>query len=127
MSANGGPIQAITIDGRTFDVAEDAATKTDPGGFKNEVMVSGAGTARAKKSRKPWRISGAKLVVDLGAGDLQFLQARANGHDEMPITITYVDGTVMQGSGFVSGDLEHDSSDSTVEVELSGGGELALA
>ena len=57
----GGSIESISIDSRSFPVPADTDITTMIGGFKNETLPNGNGTARTKKERVPWKLSGVVL------------------------------------------------------------------
>jgi len=122
--AIGGSIESITLAGRTFGVAADADSNRDIGGFSNEVLANGDGTARQIKTRKPWKLDGLALVVDDTRGDLEFLQDIADASADVPVTVSYVSGKVYQGTGTISGDLQASSQSATAPVTLSGPGKL---
>ena len=46
MTAVGGPVESVNIDGRYFAVAADADIGRELGGFTNENQPNGDGTAR---------------------------------------------------------------------------------
>lgn len=124
MSAVGGSIESVTLDGRLFAVASDADSNRKLGGAENEVQANGNGTARLIKTRMPWMLDGLALEVDNARGDLEFLQALANRNDFYPVAITYADGETYQGLGQITDEFAASSQSATAPVTLMGQGEL---
>lgn len=125
MSAIGGPIESISLDGRNFAVAADADVNRKLGGFENEVQPNGDGSARVVMSRVPWSLDGLTLSVDDDRGDHEYLQALQDSGDLFPIAVTFASGNVYQGVGQITGELQYSSQNSTAGVSLAGGGKLA--
>ena len=124
MSATGGSLESVSIDGRLFSVAADADTNRKLGGFEAELQANGDGTARKILTRVPWSIDGLTLVVDDDRGDHEFLQEIIARKEYVAIVATYASGASYQGSGTVSGELSTSSQNATAAVTLSGPGEL---
>lgn len=124
MSATGGSIESVTLDGRTFSVAGDADSPRKLGGFENEMQANGDATAREVKTRVPWGLADLALVVDDDNEDHEFLQALADRPDEFPCTITYASGAIYQGTGAVVGEVNVSSTNATGTVALQGSGKL---
>lgn len=124
MAVVGGPIQEVSIRGRTFPVAADADVARQLGGFTNEVQANGDGSARIVKTRVPWAISGIGLQIDDDRGDHEFLMEIANGKEFVPMTITFASQVTYMGKGMISEEIEFSSETATAEVTLSGPGEL---
>ena len=61
MTAVGGSIESVTLDGRNFPATADAAAERKLGGFENESQANGDGTARLIKTRVPWSLDGLTL------------------------------------------------------------------
>lgn len=122
--ATGGSIESITLAGREFAVAADAESTRDLGGYTNEAMPNGNGTVRQKKTRKSWNLTVGGVEVDDTRGDHEFLQGLANRASPFPVTATYVSGVTYQGTGFIVGDLAANSTNTSVDLVLSGGGQL---
>lgn len=120
----GGPIESINVWGRNFSIASDADAGRDLGGFTSEIEMNGDGTGRDVMSRKPWKIDGLTASINDLNGDQEFLQNIADKPGRGPISITYVDGSVYQGSGRVTGELKFQNGNSTASLELSGAGKL---
>lgn len=124
MAAIGGSIESVTLRGREFAVAADAEAQRKHGGFENEVMANGDGTARLIKTRVPLSLTGLTLVIDDTRGDHEFLQNLANLKDFFPIAITYASGESYGGTGQITGELQSSSQAATAQVNLSGPGIL---
>lgn len=124
MTAIAGSIQQVSIRGRIFSVPADASPSIDPGGVSVEHQPNGDGTTRKVETRRTWKITGLPLSIDHVKADLQFLQEIMRG-ENVPITITMPGEITYGGEGTVSGDgLELQTESTTVEVEMSGPGEL---
>jgi len=124
MSAVGGSIESIDLAGRYFSVPADAEVNRQIGGFKNEVMANGDGTARLIKTRVPLMLDGLSVVCDDFAGDHEFLQELADRNDFFAATITYSSGAVWQGSLQITDDLKYSNTNATCTFGLSGVGIL---
>ena len=124
MSAVGGSIESVTMDGREFPVAADAEAQRKLGGFENEVQANGNGSARLIKTRVPLSIDGLTVEVDDSRGDHEFLQALSNRNDFWALAITYASGVTMQGTAQIVGELQASSQNATAAVSLMGPGIL---
>jgi len=124
MSAVGGSIESVTLDGREFAVAADAEAQRKLGGWENEVMANGNGTARIIKTKVPLSIDGLTIEVDDSRGDHEYLQDLSDRNDFFPIAITYASGVTYQGTAQVTGELQASSQAATAAVTLSGPGKL---
>ena len=124
MAGVGGSIAGVTLFGREFSVAADAEAQRKLGGFENEVMANGDGTARIIKTRVPLSLQGVVINIDDSRGDQEFLQERANDLDFGPIAITYASGITYQGTAIVSGELLGSSQSATMPINIDGPGTL---
>lgn len=120
----GGSILEVSIGGRVFAVAADSDSNRDIGGFMAEVEPNGNGTARKILTRKPWALDGLNLEVDDDRGDIEYLQAIADGPDYVPVIVSYVSGISYTGQGSVTNELQASSQSATVPVSLKGPGTL---
>ena len=125
MSAIGGSIESITLDGQNFAVAGDADTQRKIGGWENEMQANGNGTARMIKTRVPWGLTGVQVVVDDDRDDQSYLQELANRNDSFPIAITYASGAIMVGDGQITGEVQYSNNSSTASLEMAGEGVLS--
>jgi len=124
MSAVGGSIESLTLDGREFPVAADAEAQRKLGGFENEVQANGDGTARLIKTRVPLSLDGMTLETDDDRGDQEFLQELSDRNDFFAIAITYASGAVYQGTAQIVGETQTSSQNATTAVSLMGPGIL---
>lgn len=120
MSAIGGSIEAVSLDGREFPVAADANSNRDLGGFNNEVQMNGNGSARKIMTRVPTSFDGLSLEIDDDQGDLEALQALADRPDFFPIVVTYVSGISYQATGTITGEIKASSQTTTAPIALMG-------
>jgi hypothetical protein len=124
MTAIGGSLESITLDGREFAVAADAEAQRKIGGFENEVQANGNGTARLIKTRVPLSLEGVNVEVDDTRGDHEYLQALADRNDFFPIALTYASGVTWQGVAQLTADLQASSQNATAPISLMGPGSL---
>ena len=122
--AVGGSLESVSLDGRNFPIAADAEVQRKLGGFENEVMANGDGTARLIKTRVPLSLDGLTVTVDDDRGDHEFLQALSDRNDFFPIALTYASGATYQGTAQVVGELQASSQSTTASVSLMGPGQL---
>lgn len=122
--AIGGSIESITIDGREFPVAADSEANRKLGGFDNEVEANGNGSVRVIKTRAPWSLDGIAVVIDDSNEDMEFLQQLADSSRLAPVVITYASGEAYQGTGQITGELQHGSKATTASLALKGSGKL---
>lgn len=124
MTAIGGSIESVSLEGRNFAVGADAEASRKLGGFDNEVSANGDGTARLIKTRTPWTLEGLTIEIDDERGDHEFLQELADRNDVFPISVTYASGETYQGRGQITGDLQSSSQNASAAISLSGPGKL---
>jgi len=120
----GGSIESIILDGRNFSVASDAEAQRKLGGFENEVMANGDGTARLIKTRVPLSINGLVLDISDDRGDQEFLQEFSDSNDFKPIVITYASGADYAGTAQIVGEIQVSSQSATGTINLAGPGKL---
>lgn len=124
MTAIGGSIESVTINGRNFPVAADAEAQRKLGGFENEVMANGDGGARIIMTRVPLSITGLNIEMDDSRGDQEFIQNIQDRPDFVPIAITYASGLTYQGRATVTGEAPGSSQNATQAINLAGPGKL---
>jgi len=122
MGAIGGSIESVTLDGRTFAVAGDVEVQRKLGGFENEVTANGDGTGRLIKTRVPFSLDGLQVETDDAAGDQEFLQELADRQVFFPITVTFVSGSIYQGNGQISGEMQTSSQNASTALNIAGTG-----
>jgi len=124
--AVGGSIESVTLDGRNFAVASDAEAQRKPGGFENEVMANGDGTARLIKTRVPLSYTGLVLEVNDSKDDEAFIQDLANRKDFFPITVTHASGFAFSASAQIVGENPTSSQSATKAIDLAGPGVITI-
>jgi hypothetical protein len=124
MPAIAGSIKEVTFKGRIFPVAADAEANRKLGGFENEVLANGDGSARLIKTRVPHLVDGLTLEVDDSRGDHEFLQEAANSSEFFALSITFVSGITYQGTSQITGEFQSSSQTGAIAVTFSGPGEL---
>ena len=124
MTAVGGSIESVALDGRLFPVASDADSNRKLGGFENEHQSNGDSTGRIIKNRVGWSVDGLTLSIDDTRADAEYLQDLQDLTDEFPIAITYASGVVYQGTGQIVGETATSSQNTTAAVALMGSGKL---
>jgi len=124
MTAIGGSIESITLNGREFSVTADSDSSRKLGGFENEVQPNGNGTARIIKTRVPMGIDGLTVQVDDSRGDHEFLQGLSDSNDFFAVAITYASGVTYQGRAMITAELSAASQNATASVSLMGPGAL---
>lgn len=124
MTAVGGSIESVALDGRLFSVASDADSNRKLGGFENEHQSNGDATGRIIKTRVGWSVDGLTLSIDDTRADAEYLQDLQDLLDEFPIAITYASGVVYQGTGQIVGETATSSQNTTAAVALMGSGKL---
>lgn len=124
MSAVGGPIESVSINGRNFAVAEDADASVVYGGDQNELGMNGNDTARLIKSKMGWKVSGLALQIDPDNNDHEFIQDIIDGNEFVDYEHTEVDGNVYYGSGQIIEEVGKSTKNATAELTFSGPGRL---
>jgi hypothetical protein len=126
MSAIGGSIVEVTLNGRLFAVSADSEANRKLGGFENEVLANGDGTARIIKTRVPLNIDGLTLECDDSRGDQEFLQQLADTSAFFAGTISYASGRTYQGTMQIVSEMTSSSQNATATVTLAGAGKLTI-
>ena len=124
MPAIGGSIESVNLGGRDFTVPADAEVQRKMGGYENELMANGNGTARLIKTRTTWSLDGLTVEIDDDRGDQEFLQELVDRKDYFPIVVTYASGVNYQGTGQIVGETQGSSQSATAAVSLMGPGAL---
>lgn len=124
MTAIGGSLESITLDGREFAIPADAEANRKLGGWENEVQANGNETARLIKTRVPLSLDGVTIEVDDAAGDHEFIQSLVDLKRFFPIALTYASGETWQGQAQVVGEFQASSQSATGQVSLMGPGRL---
>jgi len=109
---------------RSFEIKADASPTLDLGGWTMERDISGSGKHVNKRTRKLWQIESVDVFCDIDGGDLEFLQATVTANDDCEIVYQHDDGYTYTGVGGITGDIKYNSTDKTVSLGFSGGGQL---
>lgn len=120
MSAVGGPLESVTINGRTFPVAQDSGVTMDLGGDTNSIEMNGDGTGRLIKERRPFLNESINVEIDHDRDDLQFLKTIQQGKETVPVSTTLVEGSVYSGAGIITDPVILATDKATAEIKLSG-------
>ncbi len=124
MTAVGGSIESISLDGRNFAVTADAEAQRKVGGFENEVAANGDGSARLIKTQVPWSLDGVAIEIDDSRNDQQFLQNIADGNNFVSVAISLASGAVWQGTGQLTGEMQTSSQNASMPLAIMGTGKL---
>lgn len=124
MTAVGGPIESVSVDGRYFSVAADADAGRQLGGFTNETQENGDGTGRLIKSRKKWMIDGLSLSCDDLLDDQEYLQSKADENGYFAVNFSFASGSVYGGQGQIEDEIKFGNAGATVPLSFSGPGKL---
>lgn len=120
MSALGGPLESVTVNGRTFAVAQDSGATMDLGGDTNSVEMNGDGSGRIIKERRPFLNESINVEIDHDRDDLQYLTEIQQGAGFVPCSVTLVEGTVYSGDGTITDPVVLATDKATAEIKLSG-------
>lgn len=115
-----GALESIVINNRRFTCKADDEANIQLSGFHNETIVHGDGSHSTKKIRHIGHLSGFSVNLDDSQGDLEFLQDCQNRLEDFPVTATKVDGTVYSGNMQLIDELDENSGENTVEINLEG-------
>jgi hypothetical protein len=124
MSAQGGSIESITINGREFPATADADVTRILGGFNVELLPNGDGSSRRIKMRVLPAFTGNVVECDDARADQEFLQNIADGEPLVPIAVTYASGVVYQGRGTIVGELGSSNQTATASFDIMGEGKF---
>lgn len=122
--ATGGSIESVNVGGREFAVAADAEAQRKLGGWENEVLANGNGTARQIKTRVPLSLEGLTLEVDDDRGDQEYLQGLADGSSFFVLGVTYASGLTYQGQAQITGEFAYSNTSATAQTNFGGPGKL---
>ena len=120
MAAVGGPLESITLNGRTFPVAQDSGVTLDLGGDTNSIEMNGDGTGRLIKERRPFLNESINVEIDHDRDDLQYLTDIQQDTEFIPVSETLVEGTVYSGAGTITDPIVLATDKATAEIKLSG-------
>jgi hypothetical protein len=126
MAVIGGPVENVSIAGRTFGVPQDSEVMIVLGGDQNTVEPNGDGaTARIIKEKVPFKISSLSVVIDDDRDDHQFIQDVVDGTDFVDIALSMPkSGDVFYGQGIIIDEIPRSVKKATMELTISGQGRL---
>lgn len=120
MSAAGGALTSIVINGRSFTCDAEDEPKFKLPGYENEVAPNADGTFRQKKTRVAGTITDVNIVTDDARGDHQFIADAAASLDFLPVNGTKIDGTIVSGNMQIIETKELDVKANTMAISLAG-------
>lgn len=120
MAAVGGPIKDVTIAGRTFQVDGENEIEMFLGGWTNEIVSNGDGSARLIKTPKTGQANKLPLVIDDSRGDEAFIQEVMNKHELVVVSFTDINENVYVGEMQLVGDAMTNKRTMVKEVDLQG-------
>lgn len=120
MAAVGGSLVSLELAGRVYAVPADTDVTIMLGGYQNEVLPNGDGTARVGTQRVPCGIKGCAVSCDAIKGDLEFLQSLADSLAFFPCVATLAGGASYAGNVQVNGELAMSTQSATATFELLG-------
>jgi hypothetical protein len=120
MAAQGGPLQSLTLKGRTFSVAQDSDPPRDLGGKQGSVEMNGDGTARVVSEVTPSKIGPVAIQIDDANGDQEFIQEIKDDAVLVDAQATYVSGATYYGQMAIVDETTFSPKTSTMEITLQG-------
>jgi hypothetical protein len=121
MPAVAGDLQEISINNVTYPVTSDTDASRALGGFENEVLPNGDGSARLKKMRRKWRIGGMSVACDDAINnDQKNLQDVADSKEFIPVVMYMADGSIFSGTGQIEGELNFSNQNAACTFDLAG-------
>ena len=115
-----GDIRSFNIDGREFDPAPESNYTITLGGFQNEAAQTGNGRLHITQRRELAGIGDAAVSIDSERGDHEFISVRKNEGRVMPVTMTKTDGTTYAGELAIVGEIEENTGEGQLTMELRG-------
>ena len=116
----GGDVRQLTIGGRQMRVAPEASLNLAVGGKTNEVSASGDGTIVVKQKTRLAGFSDCPILNDAENLTLEYLQDLANDATLTAVVLALVDGTAYGGQLLVVGDLDVNTGEGTITLEMRG-------
>lgn len=120
MSATGGSIRELSLEGRNFSVPADTDSPRKVGGSENDVEPNGDGTARLIKIITTAGLDSLAVSCDDARGDQEFVQALADTNDFFTGSITYANGTTWSGALQIVGEVIYNPANTTLTFGLKG-------
>lgn len=123
MSQVSGSVVECSLNGRIYAPSSDAAVKITLGGYKNEALPNGNGSAGMQKTAIPPGVEGLVIAIDHDKNDAQALQDVADGKDFVAFSITLADGNTYQGKVQIE-ETGFDTQKSQAELKLFANGKI---
>lgn len=120
MSAAGGALTSIVINGRSFPCDAGDEPKFKLPGYENEVAPNADGTFRQKKTRVAGTITDINIVCDDARGDQAFIEETAASLDFVAVNGTKIDGTIVSGNMQITEEKVLDVKANTMSISLAG-------
>lgn len=114
-----GAFESITIGGRSFKTKSDDNVNIVYTGKTNETVMHGDGTCHFKKTWHPGSIKGLNVIAS-DVADLRTLQDMQDKNEDLAVTATLAGGEIISGEVQIVNDLELNSGEGTIELELEG-------
>lgn len=111
----------------SFAVKSDSDFTFDPGGYRNDDdknMIDGKGRRIYKKNRVAWGAAGPIVWDMVDQNELEKLQLLAEQTQEADWTVTSINGTVWGAKGLPVGDIEGNTNQGTIDINISGSGKM---
>ena len=87
-------------------------------------MIDGKGRRIYKKNRVAWGATGPIVWDMVDQNELEKLQILAEQTEEADWTVTSINGTVWGGKGLPVGDIEGNTNQGTIDINISGSGKM---
>lgn len=121
MAVVGGPLETISIAGRSFEPAGDVDVNIFLGGKRNTVEPGGNGGSRLIKNVMACGAEGCVVHLDDDNADLEYLQAQADLNDFFEVVLTKASGIAYGGLAQIE-ELDSSSANATATFNLKGTG-----
>lgn len=119
MPAVGGSSIDISINGRSFGIAEDADISQSLKKFENEVRANGNGTARVIRKKVVQSFEGITVAIDDTLQDFEYLSDMYELVN-VDFSVTLPSGAIYAGRGTLTGELKRGTEAATAEISISG-------
>ncbi len=119
MAIHGAP-RTLTIRGRGFKVAHDAAGNKAMGGRNNEVAMNGDGSFRVLQTVTPGSLGDLGVESEDSRGDQEYLQGLADAGLPVPVVATYASNISYTGDLVITGEIQKDESTGLISLSFQG-------
>lgn len=116
----GGDIRQLTIGGRAVTVAPESSIKLSIGGKTNEAKIAGDSTLVVTQKARLAGFADCTIVNDPESQTLEYLQGLADDATETSVVMTLSNGTIYGGKLVVLGELEADTGEGSIPLEMRG-------